>query len=80
MDIQDDFIQDFDEPAPIKIIKKPNKCTKCSGKLIRVIYGEPTDKTWNLVKNKKAFLGGCCIAIDQKILWKCVNCRQGYYK
>jgi len=80
MNIDDLIIEDFDEPTPIKIEKKPKKCTVCNGKLVKVIYGDPTDEAWKLVEEKKAALGGCCIPMDSKILWQCLDCRQGYYK
>lgn len=51
MDLKDLIVEDFDEPTPIKITSKSKECSKCKGKLLRVIYEEPTDKTWELIEN-----------------------------
>lgn len=57
------------------------KCPECGNKLVEIIYGMPTAKTFEKVKNKEAKLGGCEIiyGIKQCDLY-CYTCDKEYLK
>jgi len=65
----------------IKVSRKPVKCPKCGGKVVPVLYGEPTPETGKRAKQGEFILGGCCIVEDTPMAqWECIKCEQGFYK
>ena len=41
-------------------------CPKCGGKIVEILYGEPTEELFNAAERGEVILGGCCIAFDEK--------------
>ena len=49
------------------IVKKvPTICPKCGGKLIPILYGEPTFDAYEVSQRGEIILGGCCIQTDKQ--------------
>ena len=70
------------ENTIIKRKCKPNKCEKCGGAVLRVVYGFPTREAFREVEAGNLLLGGCCIpaGIDSIADWRCKECGQRYRK
>ena len=49
-----------------KSIKKENECPFCNGKIVPIIYGDPTEETFQKAQNGELILGGCCIEMDEE--------------
>ena len=39
-------------------------CPKCGGKIVEILYGEPTEELFNAAERGEVILGGCCIAFE----------------
>ncbi len=58
--------------------KKPKHCPKCqSKKVVAIVYGEPTEKTFEKAENGKLILGGCCVS-DESPQWYCADCQHEF--
>ncbi|MDO5443593.1 MAG: hypothetical protein Q4G10_07975 [Bacteroidia bacterium] len=86
-DIYDSIIGDDEDEEgtncnnePILVNKKPDKCSQCGGKVVRILYGEPTAEAGKKAERKQLILGGCCISMDGDPQWGCVECGQKYWK
>ena len=58
-------------------------CPKCGGKIVEIVYGEPTDELFNAAERGEVILGGCCIAFDEKgnqidPKYGCVDCDEKF--
>jgi len=54
--------------------KKKPTCPQCqSKKVIPIIYGMPTEETFNEADAGKFVLGGCCIN-EESPEWHCTDC------
>lgn len=69
----------MDTPKIIKVEKKPKICPYCKGKVVKILYGEPTDEAMEESENKKIIIGGCCISDDDP-QWGCVDCDRSFLK
>lgn len=69
----------MDTPKIIKVEKKPKICPYCKGKVVKILYGEPTDEAMEESENKKIIIGGCCIS-DDNLQWGCVDCDCSFLK
>lgn len=49
---------------PIVVSRKPCKCPKCGGKVVKIVYGEPFPELFEQAERKEVVLGGCCINLD----------------
>lgn len=49
---------------PILVNRKPCKCPKCGGKVVKIVYGMPTPELYEQSERKEVILGGCCIHED----------------
>ena len=63
----------------IKVSSKPDKCPDCGGKVVKIIYGEPSIEAFEAEERGEIILGGCCIRVDSdgNILesdWQCKKC------
>lgn len=54
-------------------------CPKCNGYIVEIIYGMPTSETFEKVKNKELYLGGCEVSYNQP-KYHCYNCNIDIYK
>lgn len=54
-------------------------CPKCNGNIVEIIYGMPTSGTFEKVKNKELYLGGCEVSYNQP-KYHCYNCDIDIYK
>ena len=45
-------------PKIIKVEKKPKICPSCKGKVVKILYGEPTDEAMEESENKKIIISG----------------------
>ena len=61
----------------VKLTDKPDTCPQCGGKIVDIVYGEPTAETMDAVERGEVMLGGCCITEDAPE-WQCVRCGQHY--
>ena len=64
---------------PIKVSSKPDKCPKCGGKVVKIIYGEPSIEVFEAEQRGEIILGGCCIRVDEEgnsLMpdWQCKKC------
>ena len=65
---------------PIVVSRKPCKCQKCGGKVVKIVYGEPCPELFEQAERKEVILGGCCINLDGNPQWACTECEQQYWK
>ena len=65
---------------PFKVSRKPNRCIRC-GKpaVVKILYGEPTDESWELAQNGKLVIGGCVVN-EKSPKWECTQCETQYIK
>ena len=49
----------------IEVNERPQTCPKCGGKVVEIIYGEPTQEAYERSLEGEFILGGCCINIDE---------------
>jgi hypothetical protein len=64
----------------IKVSTKPDKCPKCGGKVVEILYGAPTYEAFEASERGEIVLGGCCISVDeegnlQNPDWQCIKCK-----
>lgn len=59
--------------------RKPCKCPHCGGKVVRIIYGEPTPETFEKADRGELVIGGCCIN-EESPDWECTNCHHQFRK
>ena len=64
---------------PLSVSRKPAKCPHCGGKVVPVVYGDPTPEVMDSAERGKVILGGCCIAPDSPD-YACAVCGQWYRK
>lgn len=43
----------------------PKTCPKCGGKVVKIIYGEPSQELFEASVRGEVILGGCCIEVDE---------------
>ena len=65
---------------PIVVNRKPCKCPKCGGKVVKTVYGMPAPELFEQAERKEVVLGGCCIHEDGDPQWACVECEQVFIK
>ena len=65
---------------PIVVNRKPCKCPKCGGKVVKIVYGMPAPELYEQAERKEVVLGGCCINLDGNPQWACTECEQQYWK
>jgi hypothetical protein len=58
-------------------------CPKCGGKMVRIVYGEPTEELIEAAERGEVILGGCCIIADENGSvtspeWGCINCNKRF--
>ena len=58
-------------------------CPKCGGKIVEILYGEPTEELFNAAERGEVILGGCCIAFDEQgnqidPQYGCVDCDERF--
>ena len=58
--------------------RKPRKCPKCEGKVLRILYGEPNLEYLESCKETFAF-GGCCV-VEGGAVWQCDECYVNIYR
>ena len=55
----------------------PMKCPICNKTMIEIVYGMPNSELWKKAKQKKAFIGGCCV-FEHSPRFHCYNCRKSF--
>lgn len=65
---------------PIVVNRKPCKCPKCGGKVVKTVYGMPTPKLYEQSERKEVILESCRIHEDGDPQWACVECEQAFIK
>ena len=55
------------------VFRKPRKCPHCGGKVVPIIYGEPTQEAFEASERGEFVLGGCCIN-ELSPDWECLRC------
>ena len=48
----------------IEVNARPDTCPKCEGKIVEIVYGEPTQEAYERSLKGDFILGGCCINVD----------------
>lgn len=61
----------------VKFTHKPETCPQCGGKVVDIVYGEPTSETMETADRGEVILG-CCIVTDDSPEWQCITCGQHY--
>lgn len=56
-----------------------DKCPHCGGKVVPIVYGDPTPEVMDAAEHGKVILGGCCIALDSPD-YACAVCGQRFKK
>lgn len=64
---------------PIIANRKPCKCPKCGGKVVKIVYGEPSPELFEMADRKEVVLGGCC-HMEGDPQWVCCECEQQFWK
>ena len=69
---------------PITLTVKPDRCPKCGGRIVPILYGEPTPEAGEMERRKEIILGGCCIFEDEdgnlmSPQYGCVKCHREYF-
>lgn len=64
-------------------VERPQVCPKCGGKVVEIIYGEPTEELFYAAERGEVMLGDCCIQIDKEgnIIspnWGCIDCQETF--
>lgn len=59
--------------------RKPRKCPVCGGKVVRILYGEPSHEAFEAADRGELILGGCCIW-EESPDWECLGCHQQFRK
>ena len=60
--------------------RKGNKCPICNETMVKIIYGMPDPELWEKAKQRKAFIGGCCVIEGQSPSYHCYNCQKSFTK
>lgn len=59
---------------------KRRKCPQCqSKKVVPIIYGMPTQETFEEAEEGKLIIGGCCLS-DDSPEWHCNDCQHEFNK
>lgn len=61
------------------VTRKPCKCPHCGGKVVRILYGEPTPEAFDQAEQGKFVLGGCYIC-ETSPDWECLSCHHQFRK
>lgn len=65
--------------ATIQVKTKPDVCPHCGGKLLPILYGEPTPEAYEACEKGLLILGGCCVDVKgegylKMPKWECKDC------
>lgn len=65
--------------STILVKTTPDVCPECGGKLLPILYGEPTPEIYTAFEKGLLILGGCCIDVKKDGYlkmpkWQCKNC------
>lgn len=64
----------------VKVDAKPRKCVQCGqATVVKILYGEPTEKAAELEMKGKLVIGGC-ILTEMSATWECISCHTEYIK
>lgn len=58
---------------------KPQKCPKCNDEVVKILYGLPTEESFEKAEKGKLILGGCTIT-GHSPQWGCVKCGTQFLK
>lgn len=64
----------------VTVNRKPCKCPKCGGKVVPIIWGEPTAEAMQQAERKEIILGGCLISMGGNPQWGCLECETQFIK
>lgn len=59
--------------------RKPIKCPFCKGRVVPIVYGEPTPEIDTKVKRGEVIFGGCII-YQGKPQWQCLDCKTDFLR
>lgn len=63
----------------VHIEEGTEECHVCGGRVVPVLYGEPTAESFELAGRGMMILRGCCITADEEIEdCACKKCHQRY--
>lgn len=63
----------------MKVANKPEKCPKCGGKVVNIVYGMPSNELFEQAERGEVVLGGCTIS-DTMPEWACTKCDTTFCK
>ncbi len=69
----------MEENTITDVRRKPCICPICGGKVVRILYGEPSHETFEQAEQGKLILGGCCIS-EESPDWECISCHHQFRK
>ena len=61
------------------VLRKPRKCPQCGGKVVRILYGEPTPEAFEAAERGEFVLGGCLVN-ELSPDWECLGCRHRFIR
>ena len=62
-----------------QVTRKPCKCPQCGGKVVNILYGEPSSEAFEKTDRGEIVLGGCIIYEDMPD-YQCTGCGAQYRK
>ena len=61
------------------VLRKPRKCPLCGGKVVHILYGEPSVEGFEMAERGEVALGGC-IVWESMPDYQCLGCGQLFRK
>lgn len=58
-------------------MNKPEKCPKCGGEVVRIVYGMPGHELALKETAGELVLGGCCVE-ENSPAWQCLKCKKTF--
>lgn len=58
--------------------RKPVYCPHCGGRMVPIVYGEPSEELWKKAEAGEVALGGCLIDVEGNPEWECNKCGQWF--
>ena len=61
------------------VTRKPRKCPHCGGKVVSILYGEPSEEGFQMAERGEVVLGGCIIW-ESMPDYQCLGCGHSFRK
>lgn len=61
------------------VTRKPRKCPHCGGKVVPILYGEPSNEGFQMAERGEVALGGCIVR-ERMPDYQCLQCEHLFRK